>query len=159
MIVFIGFPGVGKSTLGRAYARRANLPFLDSDLLIESLYQKTPKELIKYLGLDAFRTLEERVILNYLNNSNYDNIVFALGGGAIESKKIRKKLQKHLVIYLKLPRFVNIFRLRGDFRGLSLIKLMRLYEYRSNLYKSVASQTLYNYHLKRSLGKLLTTIG
>jgi shikimate kinase len=35
MIVLIGMPGSGKSTVGRSLARRMQLPFADSDTVIE----------------------------------------------------------------------------------------------------------------------------
>ncbi|MDO8276374.1 MAG: shikimate kinase, partial [Serpentinimonas sp.] len=35
MIILIGLPGSGKSTVGRLLARRLQLPFVDSDSAIE----------------------------------------------------------------------------------------------------------------------------
>ena len=46
-IILIGMPGSGKSTLGVVLAKKLNMRFLDSDLVIQEEYGKTLEELIE----------------------------------------------------------------------------------------------------------------
>ena len=62
MIVLIGLPGCGKSTVGRQLARRLGVAFIDSDQVIEqrigcSIFFFSERE-----GEDAFRSMEEAVM-------------------------------------------------------------------------------------------------
>ena len=41
MIVLVGFMGAGKTTVGRLLAERVNLPFIDTDELVEQAAGKT----------------------------------------------------------------------------------------------------------------------
>ena len=57
-MVLIGMPGCGKSTVGRALARRQGKAFLDLDRLIEERAGKSIPAIFAQEGEEAFRTLE-----------------------------------------------------------------------------------------------------
>lgn len=57
-LVLIGLPGSGKSTVGRAVARRLQRPFLDFDTEIERREGRSVTRLFAERGEDAFRMLE-----------------------------------------------------------------------------------------------------
>ena len=61
-VILVGLPGSGKSTIGRQLARRRELPFFDSDQIIESRLGETIRAFFAREGEKTFRDFEERVI-------------------------------------------------------------------------------------------------
>ncbi len=57
-IVLVGLPGSGKSTVGRAVAKRLSRPFLDFDTEIEKREGMSVARIFAERGEAAFRTLE-----------------------------------------------------------------------------------------------------
>lgn len=57
-LILVGLPGAGKSTVGRAVARRLGRPFLDFDLEIEQRVGCTVARYFARHGEQAFRALE-----------------------------------------------------------------------------------------------------
>jgi shikimate kinase len=78
-IVLIGPPGSGKSTVGKALARRIKRSFFDTDSMIEEKSQKKIGEIFVDEGEDAFRNLEFIVLQEVLQ---LPKCVISLGGGA-----------------------------------------------------------------------------
>jgi len=77
-IFLIGYMGAGKTTLGKAFARHLNIPFVDLDWYIEERYHKTVGELFAEKGEDGFRTIE----MNMLHEvAAFENVVISTGGG------------------------------------------------------------------------------
>jgi len=58
-IILIGFMGVGKGTVARAYAKRYGLYNIDTDDLIESKENRTVAKIFKKKGEGYFRKLEQ----------------------------------------------------------------------------------------------------
>ena len=79
-IVLIGPPGSGKSTVGKALARRLKRSFFDTDSMIEEKSQKKIGEIFVDEGEDAFRNLEYIVLQEVLK---LPDCVISLGGGAL----------------------------------------------------------------------------
>ena len=57
-IFLTGYMGAGKTTLGKAFARKMNVPFVDLDWYIEERFHKTVGELFTERGETGFRELE-----------------------------------------------------------------------------------------------------
>ena len=77
-IVLVGFPGAGKTTVGRRMAERLGMTFIDLDLYIEEKYHSAVPLLFQRYGEPAFRTLEYAALKEVLE---VDNAVIATGGG------------------------------------------------------------------------------
>jgi shikimate kinase len=77
-IIFIGYMGSGKTTLGKKIANRLGIPFIDSDEAIEKNENATIAELFESCGENVFRDLETEFI-NSL--SREDSFVLSTGGG------------------------------------------------------------------------------
>ena len=94
--------GAGKSTLGRELAERIELPFVDLDELIGEEYGATVAELFARDGEERFREIEEEWAVSMLGSRPPG--IIALGGGAIESPRIRESLREHAVTaWLDVP--------------------------------------------------------
>jgi shikimate kinase len=80
-IVFTGFMGAGKTTVGRLLAARLGWEFLDLDACIESRTGLAVPTIFATHGEAHFRLLESQALAASLGRSN---VVLALGGGAPE---------------------------------------------------------------------------
>jgi shikimate kinase len=88
-IVLTGFMGSGKSTVGPLIAERLGWRFIDVDDVIEADAGTTIAQIFAQQGERAFRDLEQETIARLVSN---DNLVLALGGGAIEREDTRTLL-------------------------------------------------------------------
>jgi shikimate kinase len=66
VIILIGLPGSGKSTVGRQLARKLSASFVDSDYVIEQRLGCSIREYFEREGETAFRDVEERVIADLM---------------------------------------------------------------------------------------------
>lgn len=140
-VVLIGMPSCGKSTIGRALAKKLHKTFVDLDEEIEQRNKRTIKAIIQEDGEPAFRKMEEEIIAQYSVKNNY---VIATGGGAIKSEQNRMRLAMNgIVFYVK--RDLDAL-LVDEARPLSSSKeaIQRLYEERKTLYEHMADETLDN---------------
>lgn len=80
MVVLIGAPGSGKSTVGRAVAEQLGVAFRDTDADIEQRYRMTIAEMFTCEGEAVFRQRERAAVHCALAEHAG---VLALGGGAI----------------------------------------------------------------------------
>lgn len=102
--------GAGKSTIGPLLAQRLNWDFLDLDAAIEAHTGMTVAEIFAQQGEDAFRALEAEAIRQHTLR---ENLVLALGGGAIEAESTRKLLTAldcTCVLFLDAPLEILIAR-------------------------------------------------
>jgi shikimate kinase len=98
-IYLIGLPGVGKSTVGKELSKELDYEYVDLDLYIEKLMNKSIPDIFSEFGEDFFRELEKKALNDMLNKQN---VVVACGGGIIKDKT-NKELMKGKVIYLTAP--------------------------------------------------------
>lgn len=78
-IFLIGYMGAGKTTLGKAFARKLNLPFVDLDWYMEERFHKTVGELFVERGETGFRELEKNMLHEV---GAFEDVVISTGGGA-----------------------------------------------------------------------------
>ena len=112
MISLIGLPGSGKSTVGRQIARRLQLPFFDSDHVIEQQIGCSIRVYFEREGEEAFRDVEASVIDELTLKGPG---VLSTGGGAVLRTANRQNLQaRGQVIYLNSSPEELFRRLRHD---------------------------------------------
>jgi len=87
-IILIGFMGVGKGTVARAYAKAYERFAIDTDDLIESLENRKIKTIFEEDGESYFRELERRCAL-WLQKSVKDSII-STGGGFFKQENLKK---------------------------------------------------------------------
>jgi len=142
--VFVGAPGAGKSTVGKAVAGLVGVPFVDSDAIIEERAGKPIPEIFFDDGEDAFRALESEAISDALSRFNG---ILALGGGAILNDGTRALLAEHTVVYLSVELSDAVKRVGlGAGRPLLAINPRATLKYRLDqrrpLYAEVATHTV-----------------
>ena len=99
-LVLLGFPGSGKSTVGRRLARKLGVAFLDLDRYIEEKYHTSVPLLFQKYGEPAFRALEYAALCEVLAQ---DDVVIATGGGTpCYGDAMAKINARARSIYLKL---------------------------------------------------------
>lgn len=142
MISLIGLPGSGKSTVGRQLARRLQLPFVDSDQVIERQLGCSIREYFEREGEARFRDVEESVLDEL--TQNFEGVL-STGGGAVLRPNNRAHLrQRSQVIYLNSSPDELFRRLRHDVnRPLlqvadPLSRLRDLHAVRDPLYRETA---------------------
>ncbi|PXX45965.1 shikimate kinase [Aquitalea magnusonii] len=138
----VGLMGAGKTTVGRALARKTGKTFYDSDHEIEARTGVRVATIFDIEGELRFRDRESSVIADLVR---MNNIVLATGGGAVLRPENRAELARHgVVIYLRASIDDLLARTMHDKnRPLLQIadpraKLQSLLEQRDPLYREVA---------------------
>jgi len=137
-LVLLGMMGVGKTTLGKVFAHRYKLKFIDIDSKIEKENSMSINKIFKIKGEKFFRLKEEIIALNALDEKNS---VIALGGGAFVNEKIREKVLS-LAISIWLDMNISLLEVRLKKSKIRpLLKsnnirdeLEKIYENRKNFY-------------------------
>ena len=97
-IVLVGMPGCGKSTVGKALAKRLSRPFFDADQEIVKRAGKSIPEIFQTEGEAGFRKIETEVLFDLCRQSG---AVIATGGGAVTVPQNHDILrQNSLVVFL-----------------------------------------------------------
>ena len=163
----VGLMGAGKTTVGRALARKTGKTFYDSDHEIEARTGVRVATIFDIEGELRFRDRESSVIADLVR---MDNIVLATGGGAVLRAENRAELSRHgVVVYLRASIDDLLARTMHD-KNRPLLqtadpraKLQSLLEQRDPLYREVAdivvdtSQQNVNLLVSRLLDQLHST--
>lgn len=110
IVVLVGPPGAGKSTIGRRLARALDVELIDSDELIENAQGQACGEVFSELGEPAFRELEAQHVAQALQH----NGVVSLGGGAILTDSTRELLKDHDVVWIDVSVAEGVRRTAGE---------------------------------------------
>jgi shikimate kinase len=112
IVSLIGLPGSGKSTVGRQLSRRLQVPFSDSDHVIEQRLGCSIREYFEREGEASFRDLEQSVIDEL---TQAPTGVLSTGGGVVLRPVNRGYLHSRTqVIYLNSSPEELFRRLRHD---------------------------------------------
>lgn len=99
IVVLVGPPGAGKSTVGALLASRLGADFTDVDELIVARTGRSISDIFTTDGEPVFRELEEAEVATALRHAGG---VLALGGGAVLSERTRAVLRGHHVVFLSV---------------------------------------------------------
>ncbi|MBI2742438.1 MAG: hypothetical protein HYX48_00780 [Chlamydiales bacterium] len=102
-LILCGFKKSGKSYYGKLLAERLQLPFIDTDRLIEKRMDGIScARIVEIYGEEKFRSIESEVIASL---SNVRSSVIALGGGSLLSSRNAEIVSRFgKIIYLSLGR-------------------------------------------------------
>ncbi|MTD12937.1 shikimate kinase [Nakamurella sp. YIM 132087] len=99
--------GSGKTTVGKALARRLGARLRDTDADIETVAGKPIPEIFVDDGEQHFRALERSAVAQAL--AGHDGIL-SLGGGAVLAPETQELLRGHRVVFLNLSMPVGVRR-------------------------------------------------
>ncbi len=141
-LYLVGPSGVGKTTVGRALARRLGLDFVDSDHEIERRCGCSISLIFEVEGEPAFRQRETQMLRELAQRQG---LVCSTGGGIVLAEENRALLKSAgRVVYLHAPPPVLHQRTRGD-KSRPLLRtadpaaaILAMYERRDPLYREVA---------------------
>jgi 3-dehydroquinate synthetase/shikimate kinase len=143
-IVFIGFMAAGKTRAAQAVAERLGLGVLDTDELLEGELGEPIASFFEREGEAEFRRREERLVVSALDalaaQVGGPSSVVALGGGAVESSRVRAALADHMPVWCDVDEEVAWERASGSGRPLAADRgvFTELFERRRPLYESLA---------------------
>ena len=144
VVVLVGPPGAGKTTVAQALADGLGVSFRDTDQDIEAREGTSVQDIFVDHGEAHFRALEEKAVAAAL--ADHDGVL-ALGGGAVLSAATREQLAQHRVLFLdvSLPAAVARVGMNGN-RPLLLgnvrAQMKNLLDQRRPLYSEVARFTI-----------------
>jgi shikimate kinase / 3-dehydroquinate synthase len=92
--------GAGKSTGARTLAAALGVEAADSDRELEHRLGEPIESYFDREGEAAFRAAEEDLVLELLERGGAT--VIALGGGAVQSERVREALTRHTVVHLEV---------------------------------------------------------
>jgi shikimate kinase len=139
-LILVGLPGVGKTTIGKAVARRLGRQFLDFDQEIERRSGMEVREIFRLKGEEHFREMEFDLTREL---SVTGGMVLSPGGGWIAQQRSVELLRSNgRIIYLRASPEAVARRLRRvETRPLlagrdPVVALRELYEKRRALYET-----------------------
>jgi shikimate kinase len=135
-VYLVGFMAAGKTSVGRALARRLDWKFIDIDDLIERQEHLTVAEIFARHGEPYFRAAERSILADQLNARH---AVVATGGGTFADPQNRAVIRNDGVsVWLDAPLERVIARMPADGRrplAADRADLERLYEGRRLAYE------------------------
>ncbi|HZW68078.1 MAG TPA: shikimate kinase [Pseudogracilibacillus sp.] len=145
-IAFIGFMGVGKTTIAQKVASKLFRDFVDIDEEIEKEFGMPTTDIFKQYGEAFFREKEKEYVIHYCQQPLK---VISLGGGAFLQEEVKEACLKHsIVIYLDMSWEAWIERLpllidsRPILQSKSLDEIQALFESRKKIYEQHDSKVV-----------------
>ena len=103
LIFLVGPRACGKTTVGRALARRLGLPFADTDHYLHSKTGSTVAQIVAAEGWPGFRQ-RESTALREVTDAHAHGCVVSTGGGMVLAEANRTLMRQNgMVVFLDAP--------------------------------------------------------
>jgi shikimate kinase len=137
-VFLIGYMGTGKTTLGRAIARKTGMEFIDLDWYIENRFHKSISKIFEERGEDGFRQLERNMLQEV---GEFEDTIISCGGGTPCFFDNMDYMNSHgRTVYLKAADDVLFRRLRISHTPRPIIAGKTDDELRDFIHQSVAAR-------------------
>lgn len=149
-LLLIGMPGCGKTTVGRALARRLGRELVDTDELVVQAAGCSIPRLFAEKGEETFRRMEHQAVVQAGSRSG---LVIATGGGVVTRRENWDPMrQNSVVVFLRRP----LDKLPTDGRPVSQANpLEELYRQRLPLYEGAADWTVDNTTVDAAVAEII----
>jgi shikimate kinase len=101
VVVLIGPPSAGKSSVGPLLAAELGVPFADTDDLVAAAAGKPVGDIFVDDGEPVFREMERAAVARGLEKVGQDGGVLALGSGAVLDPDVRRMIAGLPIVYLE----------------------------------------------------------
>lgn len=99
VVILVGPPGAGKTTVATALGQRLGLPVRDTDADVEAAAGRSVSDIFTKDGEPVFRALERTAVATALAEHRG---ILALGGGAVMDPATRELLRGRPVVFLSI---------------------------------------------------------
>jgi len=138
-IIFVGFMGTGKTTVGRRVSGKLNMDFFDTDEYIKKCENMSVAEVLTKKGKKYFEGAQRFAVQNICENKN---ALIATGGGTLCDEKCRDIILKSgISVWLRAkPETIyenlkNSHNKRAELSGKSLEEIVKILDEYSEFYK------------------------
>lgn len=140
-LVLVGFPGSGKTFLGKKLAATFRCPFIDLDAEIEKKYHYTIPQFFEKFGEFTFRKCEYITLKEILLHRQG---IIATGGGTPCFKDAMKHINHHAIsVYLKISEKRLIQQLHNQSQQRPLIQNLNESQLRTYVHKTLKQREPY----------------
>ena len=149
-VIFIGFPGSGKSYFGKKLSEDLKYSFYDDDLEMLKKYGLNTIKILEKFGDEEFLKIEENIFRKRFEKTN---VIISPGGSIVYSKKLMRKIFNFSkIIYLDNNIDLIFSRIIKEPRGIVYLEkynnnLKELFLDREKLYRK------YSHHIIKVFGK------
>jgi shikimate dehydrogenase len=95
-IVLTGFRGTGKTEIGKILSSRLNVPFIDTDNLVETKTGRSIPDIFHYDGEERFRSIEREVVASLPPA----DVIVGTGGGVVTDPENMQHLRRDTTLVL-----------------------------------------------------------
>ncbi|MCX6683354.1 MAG: shikimate dehydrogenase [Methanoregula sp.] len=95
-IVLTGFRGTGKTEIGKILSSRLNVPFIDTDDLVETKTGRSIPDIFHYDGEERFRSIERDVVASL----PLADVIVGTGGGVVTDPENMEHLRRDSTLVL-----------------------------------------------------------
>ncbi|ACN15349.1 AroL [Desulforapulum autotrophicum HRM2] len=149
-VILIGYRCTGKSTTGKELARIMEIPFVDTDHIIEQTMRSTVAAIVADHGWARFRKIESQVLKGVLAA---ESMVIATGGGIIlDNNNVLAMGSAGTVVWLRASSDTILRRMSQDVATPELrpsltdksleVEIIETLEFRTPLYRSAADMVI-----------------
>jgi shikimate kinase len=100
VVVLIGPPSSGKSSVGALLAAGLGLPLVDTDDLVVEAAGKPVGDIFVEDGESTFREFERAAVARGLDGLETGGGILALGSGAVLDPDVRRMIEERRIVYL-----------------------------------------------------------